>query len=365
MHKLNYNSLYHHNRNYGCRYHEIIYMGFKSLIIENELIRLTILYEKGTDIIELSYKPIDIDFMWRSPLEVSGNFKNRLTKEHLSGAFFDFYEGGWQELLPNINEPTNYKNSGLGLHGEVCFLPWDYRIIKDSIEELIVEFFVRMKRAPFTVFKEIKINSYSPVIKFKEKIVNEGNEDFKFMWGHHPAIGIPFLSEDCVIDLPENVIGHTYDKDFSGNSILPLDTEFKWPNLKLKNGKVIDISKVLPPDTKTAFCLYLKNFKDGWYGITNLDLGLGFGMRWDIKIFKYVWIWAVYRGYFGFPFYGRTNNIALELWSAVPGNLDEVIQNERELSLNPRCELKTEYKVIIYNSKNRIKGFDDADSPIS
>ena len=47
--------------------------------MENELLRLTILVGKGTDIIELLYKPKDIDFMWISPKnfsssDIKGNF---------------------------------------------------------------------------------------------------------------------------------------------------------------------------------------------------------------------------------------------------------------------------------------------------
>ena len=107
MKKLKYENFYHHNRNYGCRYHDIKYKGFGSLILENELVRVLVMYEKGTDIVEFLYKPRDIDFMWRSPAVVSAFNKNPLTKEHPIGAFLDVYEGGWQELLPNINNPTD------------------------------------------------------------------------------------------------------------------------------------------------------------------------------------------------------------------------------------------------------------------
>ncbi len=358
--KMNtYNNFYHHNRNYGCRINEIEFNGFKSLILENELLRILVMYEKGTDIVELLYKPLDVDFMWRSPIEVNAYNKNPITKEHPVGSFFDVYEGGWQEILPNINSPTNYKETGLGLHGEICFLPWSYQVIIDRVDKIKVKFFVRMKRAPLFVTKIITLRSYSPVIEFEESIINEGDEEFKFTWGHHPAIGIPFLSEKCVIDLPEGTKGRTYYKDFSGNSILPTGVEFEWPFIRDKNGNVVDLSKIMSPDLRTAFCVSFENMKEGWYGITNIDKGIGFGMKWDVDVFKYIWMWAVYRGYYNFPFYGRTYNIALELWSAIPDNLDEVINMGRELSLQSMEKLKTKFKVIVYQSKSRINGFDD------
>ncbi|MCE5329171.1 hypothetical protein LLG07_02410 [bacterium] len=78
--------------------------------------------------------------MWRSPAVISSNKKNQLTKEHPTGAFLDEYEGGWQELLPNINDPTNYKGSSLGFHGEACFRIWDYQVITDTVEEVKIRF---------------------------------------------------------------------------------------------------------------------------------------------------------------------------------------------------------------------------------
>lgn len=358
MSDIKYDNFYHHNRNYGCRYSEIIYKGFKTLILENEKLRISILIDKGTDIIEFLYKPKDIDFMWHSPIEVDASYKIPVTKSLESGAFYDMYIGGWHEMLPNIDLPTNYKGAGLGLHGELTFLPWKYEIVVDNPYEVKIKFFVRMKRSPFFIVKYITIKSNSTVLEFEEIIKNEGDEEFKFMWGHHPVIGKPFLEENCVIDLPKNVLGHTHEvDDFAKNSILPLDSEFKWPFIIGRNKNKIDLSKVMSPETKTAFCIYIKNLKEGWYGITNLAKGIGFGMKWDVSIFKYIWIWAAYRGFHSFPFYCRTYNIAIELWSAVPGNLDEVLKLGRELTLLPQEELETKYFAIVYESNKRIKGF--------
>lgn len=364
MSRKTYDNFYHHNRNYGCRYHEVIYKGFKTLILENEKLRTTIMVDKGTDIIELLYKPKDIDFMWKSPIDCEASSKNPVTKELPSGGFLDVYEGGWQELLPSITTPTNYKNMGLGFHGEVFLLPWNYQVVVDTPEEVKIKFFVRMRRAPLFVTKYITITSDSSVLHFDEEVENEGDEEFKFMWGHHPALGKPFLDENCVIDLPENAKGQMYQIDFSGNSPFEPKTEFDWPNAPDKNNNIIDISKTMSPDKKTAFNTYVKNLKEGWYGITNLKKEIGFGMKWDINVFKYMLIWSVYRGFYDFPFYGRTYNIALEIYSAIPDCLDEVIELDRAIGLAPGEKITTSFQTIIYESKSRIKGFDQNLKPV-
>ena len=58
---------YTHERNYGCRVTEAIYRGLRTVTLENEIIRVTVLADKGSDIIEFLHKPTDTDFMWRSP----------------------------------------------------------------------------------------------------------------------------------------------------------------------------------------------------------------------------------------------------------------------------------------------------------
>ncbi|MBC7334272.1 MAG: hypothetical protein H5T85_07450, partial [Actinobacteria bacterium] len=93
---------YIHNRNFGCRFKEIIENGYRSLVLENEVIRICINLDKGSDIYEFLYKPNDVDFMWKSPLEIRGNRKTPFTRNLEYGNFLDIYEGGWQDILPNI-----------------------------------------------------------------------------------------------------------------------------------------------------------------------------------------------------------------------------------------------------------------------
>ena len=62
---------YIHHRNYGCRMSdECTFRGLRLVVLENEKLRVTVLVDKGTDIYEFLYKPLDIDFLWRSPIEL-------------------------------------------------------------------------------------------------------------------------------------------------------------------------------------------------------------------------------------------------------------------------------------------------------
>jgi len=92
---------YVHNRNYGCRVSdEYTFRGLRLVVLENEKLRVTVLVDKGTDIYEF-LKPLDVDFLWHSPtvLHQPGLFVP--SSPPGKGAFLDYYEGGWQEMLPN------------------------------------------------------------------------------------------------------------------------------------------------------------------------------------------------------------------------------------------------------------------------
>ena len=81
---------YQNERNHGCRVSDAwTYRGLKTLVMENELLRVVVLADKGADILELVHKPTDVDFLWRSalgsarPLEVRPH--DRVPAGHVDG----------------------------------------------------------------------------------------------------------------------------------------------------------------------------------------------------------------------------------------------------------------------------------------
>ena len=57
---------YQNERTYGCRVSDAwSFRGLKTAILENELLRVVILVDKGADIYQLVHKPTDVDFLFR------------------------------------------------------------------------------------------------------------------------------------------------------------------------------------------------------------------------------------------------------------------------------------------------------------
>jgi hypothetical protein len=358
--KKNIAESYIYNRNYGCRIKEIIERGYRFIILENEKIRIAINIDKGAEISEFLYKPYDTDFMWKSPSVVYSNRKNLLTKNSTSGNFLDLYEGGWQDLLPNIGIPTNYLGADFGAHGEIYTVSWSYIVEINTPIEIKVILEARLNRAPLFVTKKFLLKSECAFVEVEEIIRNEAEIEYQIMWGQHPCFGKPFLNEDCVISVPDHKRAVTYKAEISDNNkIIPLNKEFTWPHIEGNDGVKLNLSKVLSEGSKTAFMFRLEDLKNGWFGLTNIKKGLGFGMVWDKKVFKNLWFWAVYRGCSYYPWYGRTYNLAIEPWSSKTDDFNESLKNDECLKLRPGKELKTKFTAIVFKSQKLINGFDE------
>src|SRR5262245_18052442 len=183
---------YIHERNFGCRIMEVVYRGLRVLTLENQLIRVSILADKGADIFEFLHKPTDTDFMWRSPLGIRNPATFVPTIPRSEGQFLDYYEGGWQEALPTGGDPAEYGGTQFGPHGEVCLIPWEYTLVEDEPARVQVRFRVCTYLTPLFLEKVLTLESNNASLAFSERLVNEGAVPIDIMWGHHPAFGPPF-----------------------------------------------------------------------------------------------------------------------------------------------------------------------------
>ena len=123
-------------RNHHCRLAEYTLQGLRVLFLENELLRVGVLVDKGADIFQLLYKPTDTEFMLHTPRGMRPPAVQSIGSSW--GSFLDYYQGGWQEILPNGGPACTYKGADFGLHGEVTTIPWEYAIDADTPAEVRV-----------------------------------------------------------------------------------------------------------------------------------------------------------------------------------------------------------------------------------
>ena len=347
---------YQEERNYGCRISDSwTYRGLKTVVMENELIRIVILADKGADIYQFVYKKTDTDFLWRSPWGVRDPSKFIPTTGDGVGMWMDTYEGGWQTVLPGGGFPSTYGEADMGLHAEVNTLPWDCTIVEDSVERVSVKFSVRTYRTPFFFEKLLTIEKSKPALFIKQTLINEGAEAVHCVWGEHIALGSPFLNDKCLIDLPGGkIINHP--KQFHVNNKLEPGAVTDWPTTRLKDGTAHNLSRVPGKDFFSYDQSYITEMPVGWYGITNRDIGVGFGVAFS-DIYKYLWYWQSLGGGTGYPWYGRTYNIGLEPFTSYTNEgLGTAIDNGTALLVEAGQKVQSSVTAVAYESSKGIKG---------
>jgi galactose mutarotase-like enzyme len=349
---------YTHERNWGCRISdEFTYRDMRLLVMENEIVRVTILLDKGTDIYEFLHKPSDTDFMWRTPKGVRPPMKSLDMIAPSVGPFSDFYEGGWQECMPNGGNPCEYKGAELGQHGEVWGVPWRCQITEDDPEIVQAKTWVRTNRTPFLLEKTFTLRAGSGALEIDEALTNEGAEPMDLMWGHHPALGEEFLKRDCVVDCAARTV--VSDPNVGeGSRFMPNQT-FDWPVGVTRDGADADVSIVTPPEANVDDMLYLTDLTEGWWAVTSQRDRLGFGISFDLEVFKHIWMWMPLGGGSGYPGFGRFYTLAMEPFSSFPATLTNAIEAGRQLILEAGETRRTWLRAVAYDGVSRVARVDE------
>lgn len=342
--------MYTYGRKTGCRASlDYTYKGMRIAYLENELLRVGVLLDKGADIFDFTYKPRDLDFMWQSPLAMRKPFV--ATSALPEGAFHDYYYGGWQEVLPSAgwaSEP--YQGTYQGLHGEVALLPFEAQLVEDTPEQVSVRTTARLYRSPLTLARTMTLRRDGAALFIHERLENESEGAFAVMWGHHPAFGAPFLDASCVVDAPAR---KAEVLAFHANGLWEPGDGYDFPLVRnRRSGQLEDITRVRPKSERSVDVVIFKDLREGWYGLTNQQMGVGFGLAWDSSLFKYLWMWQVYGGHDDYPWYGRTYNCALEPFTSYPpAGIVNALQNGTARLMQPGEVLETTLTAAAYEGQ--------------
>ncbi|NUP61046.1 MAG: DUF4432 family protein [Nonomuraea sp.] len=321
-------------RNWAARLRESAIDGLRAVTLENERLRVTVVPDKGGDVVEFLHKPTDTDFVWLSPQGL------RDPRDHRHGAaddvaqFVDHYEGGWQEVFPNGGAPSEYRGARLAQHGEVAGLPWSCEVVADSEEEVAVRLSVRARRLPYRLEKVFRLRSGTAALEVEGRATNEADLSLHAMWGQHIVYGLPFLRAGARIRLPDGVrvIPHASAIDPAGRRRVRPGGPWRWPVVPADGGGETDLS-VVPERGGPSDIVYLTGFTEGWYEISG-DIGMR--VEWDAALLPYLWMWQELGASTGYPWWGRVYTVGLEPFSSMPTDgLAAAVANGTALSLGP------------------------------
>jgi hypothetical protein len=346
---------YQQERTHSCRISDAwTFRGLKTVIMENEIIRVAVLADKGADIYEFVHKPSDTDFMWRTPWGVRDPSKWVPTSGWGEGLWHDVYEGGWQTIAPTGGSPMSYMGAEIGQHNESAIMPWDCQVLEDTPARVSAKFWVRTYRTPFYIDKTLTIERGDPVLHIEETVVNEAEEQAECVWGQHIALGAPFLSPACRLDAPAARF-FVPGEGSPAERRLKTGQSGKFPNAAGPRGERVDLRTFPPKSERVQDYCVLTGLSDGWYAVTNRERGVGFAFVYPKETYPYLWFWQVFGGGSGWPWYRRNYNVGLEPFSSLANGVPEPGSKKRTAILMEAGERRTaSMKAIAFESKSGV-----------
>ncbi len=331
------------------------YNGMRTVILENELVRVVSLLDKGSDIVELVFKPLDVDVMWHSPIGHRNPKSFTPSFSTDSSPFLDVYGGGWQDLLPVIGRgPTTHHGATFGLHGETGLMSWDLLGVEEGAGEASATVGVRGIRAPYQVRKKLTVRKNEAKLYVSETLTNTSRETLEFFWLQHPAYGEPFLAPGCRIDLPEGTT--IYPQEEANPNGRLGGKPSRWPRATTRKGEVIDLSRVPRRNLVAEETSFLK-LRKPWYSVANPRINLGIALSWDLKVHPWLWFWQNYNQR-GYPWYGEAWNLALEPSSSFPDTTEKMLKARSYLELGGRESVESRICVSFHRGGRKVKSVD-------
>lgn len=344
-------------RNHGCRISdEWTYKGLRTLILENDQVRITVLLDKGTDVVEFRYKPLDLDPLLFLPGGIY-NPKDDTPSAPTNEPFHDYYSGGWNDIVPSAGAPSSYKGAVFGQHGEVSLIPWEHALLEDEPQRVSVRCWTRAVRTPFFLDKTYTLEAGRTTLQIEESVTNEAGEAMPLTWVQHVAFGRPFLNEGAVIDVPARRFAVHEEMSGYGPRRFQPGAEVDWPLVPAPDGGTDDASQVPAYGSKQAQVMaYILELEDGWYAITNQVRKVGFALRFDEQIFPCIWYWQQLGDVAdGYPWWSRTHCAALEPSTYYPGGgLGQAVERNAALVLEAGQRIQTDIRATVYAGLERV-----------
>jgi hypothetical protein len=293
-------------------------LGGPLVQLENEHIRCSVLPWFGSAIVELTDKQTGVDVLCPG-LGAIHNIISQPPAMAANQEYFNRRVGGWPELFPTGSKVDDYFGVPAPFHGESNQRRWDHAILDEGPDVAAVRFTLHCMAAPLRLQRDMILPAGATELVLRETIWNESDLEVPFMWGHHPTYGKPFLEPGVRIELPTCRLG---DGD---KSMLTVPAE----------------------GAKGGNMFWATDLSEGWFGLYNPRIKLGTGVRFDRKLFKFLWIWQEYNKNLRGQSFGRWYAVAVEpftsLWQS-----DGMAEKGPMLKIGPRQSRRTELTAFFY-----------------
>lgn len=310
--------------------------GLRTVVLENDLLRIVVLPEAGARIWQITYKPLASDLLWNNPGLAPA-------RQSLHASYDDTWSGGWDDLFPN-DEAGRAGGIALPDHGELWTCAWQAEPFHGE-DQSGIRLRTTTPLSRFEVEKTLVLRAQSAQLSVEYRLTNRGSEDFPFLLKLHPAFAV---SPNHRIDFPRMTV--VREPEFEG-TLAGAPMIFPWPWAALGE-QTMDLREVPDVSSEALHFFYGTELAAGWCGVTNQANRLAAALRFDPEVFSSCWLFATHGGW-------RDLNVAvLEPATGYPFRMSAMIDEGRARRLAPGESLTTAVLFTVQEDMTSIGGVD-------
>jgi galactose mutarotase-like enzyme len=345
------------------------YKGFRLCMLENEHWRVSIMPERGAEIVSAHYKLRGFEVLGHLPERMADRDSFPPAPTPAGAAFVNGFAGGWQSVFPNGGSACSHDGVAHEMMGEGWRLNWRVAQVANDGGSLSATFETATTQTPFRLVRTITLRAADPVFDVVETVTNTSRQPMDFMWGQHLTFDAGRYGDgDWGLDLAatraETNTGSVLDPDARQpglrRNLFPAGGDFAWPSMETVGGASVDGSE-LPRAGSSGNCdmIYLRGC-DGWFALMNRRKACGVFMRWPAERLPYLWYWQNFGGSFGYPWFGKGNIFALEPFTSYPAyGLAEAAERGVQCALAPGQSVSFPMNFGWIEGRSRISGAAD------
>ena len=233
----------------STKFQESMLDDLVKLVLENDVVQLSILPELGGKIVSLIWKPAGREHLWRHP-------GRPFRRPEYAGDFESYDISGWDECFPTIAEVVYpdppWKGITVPDHGEVWALPWQWKF-----DAGVLRMWVHSVRFGYRFERAITLRDAGQV-DISYRVVNPTPFPLKSLWSMHPFFNVTPSSR---VLLPAGVsVRVDYSLGWRIGSYL---SNHDWPRTIDNDGEIVDLG-LMGPEQPFFEKLFTTRLPAGW-----------------------------------------------------------------------------------------------------
>jgi hypothetical protein len=307
------------------------YRNRKSVQIENDTLRLTVLVEGGI-VAEIFHKPTGVNPLWTPPwpsLEPSSydpakhpGYGADAESKLLAGIM------GHHLCMDIFGGPSEAEAAaGMTVHGEASVVPYEIEVNQGVLKQ-----HATLPQAQLRFSRQISFVDPTTV-EFVEEVENLTALDRPIAWTQHVTLGDPFIEPGVTEFRISATKSKVFESDFTdGKGYMKIGAEFDWPNVPHLKGGTVDMQTYPPLPVSGAFSTHLMDpardqaFFLAWSPKSKVLIGY----VWERSDFPWLGIWEENRCRTNPPWNGKAVTRGMEFGvSPLPETRRQMIERNQ------------------------------------